>query len=191
MELKFDISEKDYINFNLYHMNNLRFTKILNFLLFVCLPIYIFVRVSLSFLNNPDIEYKWIPFATAFLLAAIFIAVLYLFIKVLNLLSIKAHLRAGKRNDFIGPQTLFLRDEFFESGDQYSSGKVSYAAVEKIAFAYGCFYVYVGAIKAAIIPLAAFSNDVQKEQFMEFLKQKTGLNVLVRKKDLKNFHARV
>lgn len=188
IKLDYEISEKDYINFKIYHMSNLKSTKIANIICFVFLSLFLFVEPFLTLLNDPGVEHKWAAFIIL-LLAALtgsFVLV-YLLYKFSMKINLKKHLKSGKHNDFVGSQTIVLHDEFIEGFDKYSSSKASYAAVEKICFAFNYFFIYIGAIKAIIVPLSAFSGDGQKKDFLDFLKQKTGLDVLVRKRDVKNF----
>ena len=100
--------------------------------------------------------------------------------------AVKAELKSGKHNDFIGEQTLTLNDSGIEEKNPYGMNLVYYSSVEKIYYYNNCFFIYVGAIKAILVPVTAFSDDKQQENFLELLKQKTGIDVTYPKKQKKS-----
>jgi len=88
--------------------------------------------------------------------------------------SVKKYIREGKSNDFIGRQKLTLKDDCIEEISNTTTSRTKYSAVERIEYDKNCIYIYIGALKAILIPLSAFLDLEQKNKFMDFLKQKTG-----------------
>lgn len=109
--------------------------------------------------------------------------VVYIFVVVR--LLVKLMLRDGKRNDFIGKQTLTMHDEYIEDENSATSSQTKYTAVEKICYGYGCYYIYIGSMKAFVIPEASFSSEMQKQDFLSLLARKTGLEVICSKRSQK------
>jgi hypothetical protein len=146
--------------------------------------------VYFSALKDSELREYGAPYYISKVIAALItlITVLAFFLasKFLNWIGIKLQLRSGKKNDFIGNSTLFLNDDFIENANSSITSQVKYSSVEKICFGYNCFFLYIGAIKAIIVPVSAFTDDSIKQKFLYLLKQKTGLDVLNSRKSKKH-----
>ena len=90
---------------------------------------------------------------------------------------VKVYLKSGKHNDFIGEQTLTLSDIGIEEKNSFGISQTYYSTIEKICHSDDCLLIYIGAIKAIIIPITAFPDDKQQEDFVSLIKQKTGIDV--------------
>ena len=189
MTINFEVTEKDYINFNLHHMKTLKFTKIFNILFHLVALLLAYRIVS----NVPS--FAVLEGFAAYIIFFIFLALLwiafyflfsYILFKELTTVfmrqSIKALLKKGTYNDFIGYQTLILHEDFLESANEHTNSQIKYSYIDKIYFDYGCLFIYLGAIKAIIVPAAAFSSDAQRQEFLALLKEKTNLDVIYSKR---------
>ena len=185
MTLKFTVTEQDYINFNLHHRKTSKTGKrgkIANILILI--PAF-FLGFWLA--NRIDDEPVDVYFFVFFgIMAAIALPLLFLLFTFLDKLIVrwtaKSMLKDGKNNDFLGEQTVIFHEDCIEDINAHSQSRVPYTSIEKINFGYDCYYIYMGAIKANIIPLSAFADDAQRQEFLELLKQRTGLDAVHSKK---------
>ena len=185
MELNYNVTKQDYVNFNIYHLNHSIIGKVFDVLLFLVFPAWIFI------INIVDaIEIKDTSERVGYIVSGVIIALLFAFVfrlvkKILFPAMIKLQLKSGKKNDFIGPQTLILQDEYMEDINPHISSKLPYQTIEKICYGYGCLYLYLGSVKGLIIPISEFIDDNQRIGFLNLLKKKAGLDVIVSRKDKK------
>jgi len=180
MKIDYTVTEKDFVHFNLYHTKNSKLAK-----WFILLPFLTALVIITRFIfrdNGFDILHTILFIATS----AILMGVLFMLINPLFDWSmkwlVKMELKGGKHNDFIGPQTLTLHDEFLEDGNSHMTSQIKYSSIEKICCDYDCFFIYIGAVKAILVPLTCFTDDAQKQAFLTILKQKTGLDVAYAKR---------
>ncbi|SHN52048.1 YcxB family protein [Desulfovibrio litoralis] len=176
MTIHYKVSEQDYINFNIDHYNNMKSQKNKRFVYGVILLMFFFL--FLPFLNDNSLSLVEI-ISSVFFLIAWFI----FFPKIINVFirkSVREYIKNGKANDFIGNQTILLADDYIETLNATTQSRIQYAAVERICTGNQLFYIYVGSVKALIIPFSAFENEEIKNSFFEIIHQKTGLNVLAK-----------
>ena len=165
MTFEFDITMKDYVDFNKYHMRNSKAQKRLYFFLMLV----IFCCYGYTFRHN---IFSLIISITIF---SVLILISYtLFDKFLLPVFIKASINEGKSNDFIGPQILQFEEDCIRETTVSITSQFQYMAIEKLGYFKGSFYVYIGAIKAFIVPVSAFENDEQIRAFLTFIYEKTG-----------------
>ena len=177
MTIHYYVTENDFINFNLYHWRTSKSGKKLR-IFSLMLPLLMFGAMLWITLRRAAVsEAIAAALAGHIVVAAVLALILFLFIK-LSLrpairLQAKMQLRDGKFNDFIGEQTITLHDDFFEDGNIRMMSRINYSTVEKICCGYGCLFIYIGAMKAIILPLRCFGDASQKESFMALLISKT------------------
>ena len=183
MTIHYEVTVQDYINFNLYHMETSKSGKRLHILMFRVAPL-LFILISFARfitlrqrINAGEIS----TYLTGLIVITVMgVLVYFLFLKLIYTPSIKWYvklaLKDGKSNDFIGPQTITLHDDYIEDTNAHMTTRINYSSVEKLCRGYNCLFIYIGAVKGIIIPLRSFSDSIQKEKFATILKQKTGLN---------------
>ena len=173
LSFDFFVSEEDYLNFNLYHSYHSKQAKYIRlFSRYVCAVIFLLFYYTLALRNNNLLVYN--------IIIGLIIPVLWVILfpkyydnRVKKIT--KKHISEGKNNDFIGMQRLTLNDDSIEEVSVNSIINTKYNAIEKIAYGYNSYYIYTGAIKAFIVPISAFKNEEQKNDFLAFLLNKTGL----------------
>lgn len=178
MTLHYDVSEKDYINFNLYDINHKIHGKIIKLLCCVGVPV-IFLRFDILYLIQNVENIEWLFPIVLVVISLLFVVGLHFLYTFLFKFLIKLALKSGKHNDFIGNQTLVLQDNCIEDINESMSSRITYSLVERICFdkKSNCFYIYIGAIKALVLPESSFADKNQKLEFFSTLKQKTGVVV--------------
>ncbi|MCL2617161.1 MAG: YcxB family protein [Defluviitaleaceae bacterium] len=167
MTIEYNVSEEDYINFNLFHQRNSKYGRRLSFLMRFVPAVAI---LAVAFISFSDVF---------FLAFGMFVAFMWVIMypryeKDGYTKAVRKFIREGKANDFIGSQKLSLKSDFIEEVTRSSTSQTRYEAVERVGRGYGCFFVYIGAIKAIIVPVAAFSDEGQAGKFLDILKEKTG-----------------
>jgi hypothetical protein len=68
--------------------------------------------------------------------------------------------------------SLSFYDGHFDQVTETAETKTKYSAIERVSEGKAAVYIYIGAIQAFIIPLAAFESESQKAEFMAFLRGK-------------------
>ena len=183
MTIHYDVTEHDYINFNLYHLKTSKSGKMLHMFVYRIAPLIFFIipilRIITLRANAEEIPPRIIiSFFVAVLGAVLYYVSLKLaYIPMLKWLA-KAQLKDGNSNDFIGPQTITLHDDYVEDTNTHMTTRINYSAVEKICCGYNCLFIYIGAVKGIIVPLRSFANTAEKDEFVHLMKQKTGLSKL-------------
>ena len=169
MTIEYNVSEQDYLNFNLFHLNNSKQMKNTKLALKYGTVILCLVLLLVLFWGQIAAQ------IAGGVVIIIWIAVFSKFWDYLAKQTVKKQINEGKANDFIGPQKLTLKDDCIEEVSINSTTTVQYTAVERIEYGYECIFVYVGAIAAYIIPNSAFTDTEQRNKFTSILKEKTGI----------------
>lgn len=180
--IKYNVSEQDYINFNIDHFYNSEKMKsirvLLKFMPIVSVFIILYIIEGFAFL---------IPNIVVTVIFAFLWIVLYpkVMTNSLSKTTLK-FIKEGKANDFIGQQSIELTEDYIEDSNSSIVSKIKYSTVERISFGHDLFYIYIGAIKAIVIPVSAFKDKEQQNDFFKILSKKTGLDIsnIVKKDDI-------
>mgnify|MGYP001954218965 CR=1 FL=1 len=63
-------------------------------------------------------------------------------------------------------------DEGIHEISSDNESNVKYSTIEKIAVTEKAIYIYVNSVQACILPVTAFSQDSEKQRFLEFINSK-------------------
>ena len=63
-------------------------------------------------------------------------------------------------------------DENYYDITPNTENKTNYSMIEKIAVTEKAIYIYVSSMQASIIPVATFSDEIEKQKFLEFISLK-------------------
>ena len=178
MTIHYEVTEQDYVNFCLYHINNSKSGKRLNMVMYRIIPFVFFLIPLVRLLSNlANLSEVLIPLLGSFIIAAVGALAFLLSIRLTRTpifkLFAKMQLKEGKSNDFIGKQTITLHDDCIEDANAHMSTRINYSSVEKLCIGYDCLFIYIGAVKGIILPLRSFTDMAQKNDFMHLLKQKS------------------
>lgn len=174
MTLKFSVTKRQYVDFNVYHFQHskqakrgVRIVQLVPGIVFLLLFAYLgYIRGGQT--------------AVLFYGMGVLIAALWMvFIPKYYARSLRRNatkmVDEGRGNDFLGPQQLTLGEERMEWVSNTTSSYAAYSAIERIGAGYGCYFIYIGAIKAFIVPFSAFEDKAQEKRFLELLFQKSGV----------------
>ena len=179
MTLRYTLTEQDVINFHVYHLCSTRKQGVWR----VVNGIAIFAMAMLSisflvFLYAILTAEEEIPAGTIIDIIVTHIfpaATLYLcvFSKLIIKAISKRSVKKAKNND-AGEKLLTLDDEgIMEETDAHTTSGSKYSTIEKICFVNDCFYIYNGTNRAYLVPLSAFADDGQKQEFLNIIQRKT------------------
>ena len=171
----FTLSDDDYFEFSKHALlNSAVWKRRLNLIRILPIIIWLFA-IFVFFIRKADLNLIIIE---SILLAA-YSVVIFVLSKPLLLLLLKRRIGRVKKYEKLvsGMEvTLLFENEFFLETTSQSEAKLKYSVIERIDKAEKAVYLYVGAVKAYIIPLNAFADDEIKKQFIIFIKDKINGN---------------
>ncbi|WP_315078613.1 YcxB family protein [uncultured Clostridium sp.] len=168
MKLEFSIEEEDYINFNMYYIDNSKTLKQPMYIFRFILPIIIsFVMV---YIMNKIVRYHVIVLVIFYFL--IYFAWVYFFEKSFIKTTrkrIKKILSEGKNKGLLGKRTFELNHNCIKDSNEYSTQIVNINALEKIFITDEYVFFYISSISAFIVPLRIFESNEEKEEFKNYV----------------------
>lgn len=180
MTLQYEVTETDYIDFNLYHITAQQRGRLPRKLL----PIFWLVVVLLfgvvlvvDYLQKGYFNMQRHGRTVTLLLLMSALVAVYLFaFKPIIRASVRTQLKNGKLPSFIGAQILTLGEDCISGSTGTSSSQTAYSVIEKIVLHDGWCYIYISSMQAFLVPLAALPGPEQQAAFFAILKQHTGLD---------------
>jgi len=177
-QFNYTLSEKDYYDFNEYHLLNSPMNK--KGILFYCilLPVLLASMILFFWLRYQNFIQILIMIIAASILSALWILFL---LKKLLLLNMKSQIKRIKKLGKVvwGVETaVSFGEEFISDISELGESKFKYSVVEKIAVGKTAVYVYIEALRALILPFPVFESEEQKQEFLSFINNK------IRNKDL-------
>lgn len=167
MNLKYELTKQDYIDFNINHMKVSpvlkRLVLIQQFVIpafYLILPIFIY-----SLFDTP----LWLWYA-AFIPLSILWAIFYP--KHTNKLMVKRlvkMLEEGKTDTIIGEHMMTISEEGITDITEFNETK--YKKIDKIVETKKHLFLYVNSVTAYIIPVTAFEGEVEKKAFLDEVKK--------------------
>ena len=154
MELHYDITKQDFIDFNLNYYNNIVQRSIRTMRI---------ATAAIVILGGSALMY-WLHTLTPVSIA-VYVALAavcfwgtprYMRHKMIK--NIEKILRNAKNKQLCGPKTLTLRESEFELSGENEDTVYQYSAVQRTA-------TDVDEFSAVIVPFSAFENDAQKQEF--------------------------
>lgn len=170
MEINYNITEEDYVNFNIYHNQNSKFMKRTILTMIIMIPVIFILLdyIRLKRITPVSVVISLILAVLAYLLKN---KVLTFIVKT----SVKQMMREGKINEFIGNHNVTLSDNTIRLKDKYQTQEFSYDAVQSIRYDFkGYLVVYVGTLSAILIPESAFKNKDEERNFTDYISERAG-----------------
>lgn len=170
MQIDFELTKQDYINFNIFHIN---YSKTLRKMLFI--QRYI---VSLSFLIVPFVA-SWVTSIPLWYWLSVFVFTYIIWILFYwkyfkwNMgRKISKMVEEGKTDVMLGKQGVKLDESTIINNSSMNSSETKYQAIENIIETKDYIYVYISPVQAYIIPVSAFENLDEKDKFVNKLNDK-------------------
>lgn len=165
MELHYEITKQDYIDFNLNYFNN-------NAVVQRSIRTMRIATVAIVILGGSALMYWLHALTPVSMLVYLALAAVcffgtprYMQHKVVK--NTERILRNAKNKQLCGPKTLTLRDTEFELTGENEDTIYQYAAVQRTATDDKHYYIFVDEFSAVIVPFAAFESDEQNHTFYD------------------------
>lgn len=165
MQLDYELTIEDIVNFNLYHFRNSKTFKNKRILFRWIIPIWvILVHVYLNFdQSNGTILLYNIPIFLFGALWYFFYNRLYFWRVGVNLNKM---LREGRNNGMIGKQKITLTDDSLNVETEFHSSRFKLGSINQIVETTEYIFLYLTSMSALVIPQPAFRNS-KKDEFLE------------------------
>lgn len=161
MELKFEVTEEDYIKFNLYHYENSSSQKktynLLRYLvpLLASVPIY---AVGTSLFKQPKIY--WIVIAILFVV--VWIITYPNQYKKLVIKQTKKILQEGDNLSIFGKKTMLIDENDIKVFGEFTSETISRKSIKTIKVYDDMIIIYLSGFTAHIVPIRYLSEEAKK-----------------------------
>jgi hypothetical protein len=156
MDLKYNLTEEDYINFNLYHMKNSEtiMKSVRNQRIFT--PVfYLLFSVVFSMLMDIPFLVSFTPFFILSILWVLFYPK-YLFGRAIR--HTKKLIKEGRNESILGQHQMVLNDEGIVDKTTKGETKVSWSGINELKENDQYFYLYNSALSGYILPKREFEN---------------------------------
>jgi len=167
-EFNFTISEQDYLDFNLYHMNTASDMRKKLTVYRLMLPGFFVLWLLFTYNQAENMLPRAILFAAA--------SVLWFFaMKPLLVSSVKRRIAKMSQNGTLPcTQVTAVRfdDDVMQSDCDGQEEVTAYAALDQITVYTSAIYIYTRAATVFILPFSAFASESQKEDFIQFINEK-------------------
>ena len=173
-KFEFDLTRNQYIEYNTYHQNHSPFFKQKNMLSRIGLPIVFLAIFIFAVAIGLD-------FSKAVIMAVVFIIIslIYnLFFDQFNTMTLKRKIKEMEQEGHAPYQKhseLIFNDDSFTEIIPDDENVVPYGKIERIVELKNLLLIYVSALTACIIPISVFTSQDQKEEFISFLEEKSGV----------------
>ncbi len=165
MELQYNITQQDYIDFNLnYYVNNAVIQRSILMTRIATAVIVILGGTALMYwVKGLSV---WSVLVYLILAAVCFFGTpWYMKRKVVK--NTERILRNARNKQLCGPKTLTLREDSFELSGENEDTTYQYEAVQRTASDDKHYYIFVDEFSAIIVPFSAFSDQTQKQEFYD------------------------
>ena len=173
-EFEFDLTLKEYIRYNMYHQSHAPYFKQRNLLSRLGVPIVLLVILIFAIAIKAELK-------TIIILAVLFTIISVLYNLLYNQVTARTLNRQVMDLDKEGrcPYNKhsilkFNNDSLIEISPTEESN-VDYDTIEKIVEITGLLLIYISTLNAIIMPVSVFTSQEQKEAFISFLEDRTGI----------------
>lgn len=165
MELHYDITKQDYIDFNLnYYTNN---AVVQRSILITRVATAAIVALGGTMLMYWLHALNTFSVAVYLALAAVCFFGMPWYMKRKMIKNVDRILQRANNKQLCGPKTLTLREEEFELAGENEDTVYQYEAVQRTATDANHFYIFVDEFSAIIVPFSAFADEQQKTAFYD------------------------
>ena len=172
MKFTFDLTERDYLDFNLFTMENhniIKKQKKYLRLLFTAIPFLVFLVDWL-------LKGRFRPvFAevVCFIAIAIFSILIWFYFpkrynKIIQKNAEKILFKEGRVN-ILGKRELFFEEKSIRYVTEYEEGVTKYEMITEMKEADTAIYLYTSPATAIMLPLRAFESEKEKKEFIHFI----------------------
>lgn len=173
-EFKITLDDTDYLLFNQYHLLNSPAGKksLLSFRFII--PFICFMFVVIFFIAGSDFQLILIEAIVMTILSISWVGLS----KKMILKSMKNRIKKMKKEGklpYDSEAILKFDDESIHEITPNTEMKTKYSVIEKIAVTEKAIYIYFSSVQAYILPVTAFSEEMEKLKFLEFINSKVDI----------------
>lgn len=169
MKVSFELTEKDYVEYNIFHnFNSKSGRKVLIISRFI--PPVGFMLMPF-FLTKVSMVPFWWWLITFTILSVVWIVRYPKNVKRNIAKRIKKMLGEGKNLGLLGNKTIVLTEEAIISEGESGETKTKWNAVERFCETSEYLFVYIAAVMAYIIPVRAFASIEERNEFVLLIKK--------------------
>lgn len=173
-EFKITLNDDDYLRFNQYHLLNSPIGKksLMSFRLII--PFICFMVVVIFCIAGSD--FQLILFEAIVMVIFSIVWIGYSKKKILKSMEkrIKRMKKEG-RLPYSNESILKFEDENMHEITPSTENKTNYSLIEKIAVTEKAIYIYFSSVQAYILPVSAFSDEMERQNFLEFINLKADI----------------
>ncbi len=170
-EYKITLGEDDYIRFNEFHMLNSPSGKKTLMACRLIGPLMCIMVLIVLIIANADILLFLLEAALMTVIAVFWI----IFSNRIFFGSLRKRIIKLKKEGKLPyhPESILrFDDEYIHMITPDTENKIKYTMIEKIAATEKAIYIYLNSMMASIIPTTVFSDDAEKQRFLEYIKSK-------------------
>ncbi|MEH7253690.1 YcxB family protein [Neobacillus niacini] len=165
MEIKYNLTEEDYVKFNLFHIKNSdSASKSLNMQRYSIPFIYLIVAYLFSNLADIPFLYAFIPFLFVGILWVVFYPK-YFQNRIIS--QTKKMIREGKNEGLLGEHTMLLTEEGIVDTNPTGETKVKWSGIIKMKEDQANLYLYNSSVSAYILPKREFKDLEEVRSYFE------------------------
>jgi hypothetical protein len=150
MKVNYNLTEEDYINFNLYHLKNSKTgKKALNMQRFLSPVIFMVAAYVISTFGGMPLLSSFIIFFITSVLWVIFYPKYFYSLITRN---VKKMIKEGKNDGLLGDHSLIMTDEGIVDTSSNRETKVTWSGIESFKEDNDNLYLYISSVSAYILP---------------------------------------
>ncbi len=167
MQINYELTKQDYIDFNLYHISYSKTSRQALFIQrYITSLIFLLAPFVVARFTEIPLEYWLVTFAITYLLWVFFYP--KYFKRVVGK-RVSKMVDEGKNVDLLGYRTVTIDAEGLHSKSDVSESTIKWSSVENVVETKEHIFIYVSAISAHIVPFRIFETDKDKEEFLKVL----------------------
>ena len=167
MRIKYNLTEDDYINFNMYHLkksDSLKKSIMIN--RFLTPVIFLIMPFVLGKISNIPFWYWAVVFVLIYILwVAFYEKNLY----KINKKRIIKMLKENSNEGLLGEKILDIDGEYIKSISDVRESTIHIKVIKNIIEDNDYIFIYLNSVEAIIVPLRAFKNNKEKDKFKALL----------------------
>lgn len=163
MELHYEITQQDFVDFNLYYFDHTPAVQRSIFISRVAIAAIVIIGGSLLMALLGSLSL--IPLMGYLVLAAVFFFGIPWYMRRKAGKNAGRILREAENKHLCGPKTFILHEDKFELKGENEDTSYPYETVQRIVEDENHYYIFIGDRSGLIIPFAAFANKDQKADF--------------------------
>ncbi|MED4401268.1 YcxB family protein [Metabacillus fastidiosus] len=169
MEIKYHLTEEDYLHFNLFHIKNSKTTsRALSMQRFLTPIFFLILSYILSvFLDEPFLGL----FIIFFILSILWIIFYPKYFYSLIIRQVKKMIKEGRNDGLLGDHHMIMTEEEIVDSTANSETKVTWSGIEMFKEDDDYFYLYNSSVSAYILPKRALKDVEEIKNYIQSKKE--------------------